>query len=55
MPKVTFIPTKKSNNMTFKRSEISEYLIREQGYDEEVVREMPIAELVDLWEMYHED
>lgn len=55
MPKVTFIPTKKSNNMTFKRSEISEYLIREQGYDEEAVKTMSTAEMLDLYEMYHED
>ena len=41
--------------MTFNHSEIIQYLIKEQGYDEEVVNEMPIAELVDLYEMYHED
>ena len=41
--------------MTFNRSEIIHYLIEEQGYDEEAVKEMPIAELVDLYEIYHED
>lgn len=41
--------------MEIKLSEIKEYLLNEQGYTEEEVNEMPIEDLVDLYEMYHED
>ena len=41
--------------MTTKRSELARYLIREQGYNEEVVLEMDTEEMLDLYEMYHED
>jgi hypothetical protein len=41
--------------MGLKRSEIIEYLIKEQGYDEKVVKEMEVWELVDLYQMFHED
>ena len=44
-----------SDIMEIKLSEIKEYLLNEQGYTEEEVDEMPIEELVDLYEMYHED
>lgn len=36
-------------------SDVREYLIREQGYDEEVVKNIPKEELRELWEHYHED
>ena len=35
--------------------QIKEYLVEEQGYDEEYLEELPFEELVDLYEMYHED
>ena len=35
--------------------EIKNYLVEEQGYDEEYLEELPFEELVDLYEMYHED
>jgi hypothetical protein len=41
--------------MAMRKSEMIEYLIKEQGYDEDVARNIPIYELVDLYEMYHED
>ena len=41
--------------MGLKRSEIIEYLVKEQGYSEKTVREMEIYELIDLYEMFHED
>ena len=41
--------------MEIKLSEIKDYLINEQDYTEEEVEEMPSEELVDLYEMYHED
>ena len=41
--------------MGLKRSEIIEYLVKEQGYNEKTVREMEIYELIDLYEMFHED
>ena len=41
--------------MGLKRSEIIEYLIKEQGYDEKVIKEMEVWELVDLYQMFHED
>ena len=41
--------------MEIKLSEIKEYLLNEQEYTEEEVNEMPIEDLVDLYEMYHED
>ena len=30
------------------------YLVKEQGYEEEKVKNMPVAEMLDLYEMYHE-
>ena len=41
--------------MGLKRSEIIEYLIKEQGYDRKVIDEMEVWELVDLYQMFHED
>ena len=40
--------------MTITRSELVRYLLREQGYDEEAVKNMSTAEMLDLYEMYHE-
>ncbi len=34
---------------------LKDYLIKEQGYDENVVEKMSYAELLDLYEMYTED
>ena len=39
---------------TYTRREMADYLIREQGYDEEAVKNMSTAEMLDLYEMYHE-
>ena len=41
--------------MTITRREIIRYLIREQGMDEEAVHKMDTKEMLDLYEMYHED
>ena len=41
--------------MTVRRYEMIDYLVKEQGYDEEVASRIPVDELVDLYEMYHED
>ena len=41
--------------MTVTKSEIINYLIKEQGYDEKEAKSLPIEDLVDLYEMYHED
>ena len=41
--------------MNITRKEIIDYLIKEQGYDKKVVDNMSIAEMIDLYEMYHED
>ena len=41
--------------MTITRKELMDYLLEEQGYDEEVVENMPTEEMLDLYEMYHED
>ena len=54
MPKIMY-NTSPWSNASFKRSEIVRYLLKEQGYDEETLQEMSITELVDLYEMYHED
>ena len=35
--------------------EMREYLLKEQGYTKEQVRNIPVEELCDLYEMYHED
>lgn len=35
-------------------SEIRRYLLREQGYEEDTVKNMSKAELQELWEYYHE-
>lgn len=40
---------------TCRRSELRRYLIQEQGMEEDVVMEMSSDELLDLYEMYHED
>ena len=40
--------------MIIKRSELIHYLLKEQGYDEEEVKKMSTAEILDLYEMYHE-
>ena len=40
--------------MTITRSELVRCLLREQGYDEEAVKNMSTAEMLDLYEMYHE-
>ena len=34
--------------------EMRKYLLKEQGYTEEEVRSIPVEELCDLYEMYHE-
>jgi len=47
--------TKSTNSMEIKYSEMQEYLMKEQGYTEDEVEDMPIEEVVDLYEMYHED
>lgn len=41
--------------MKAKPKEIRKYLIKEQGYDEEVVNAMDNKELTELWNYYHED
>ena len=41
--------------MGLKRSEMIEYLVKKQGYNKKVVEEMEVWELVDLYEMFHED
>ena len=40
--------------MTIKRSELIQYLLKEQGYDEKEIKKMSTAEMLDLYEMYHE-
>ena len=55
MPKIMFMTTKTDNSMEVKLSEIKDYLVREQNYTEEEVEEMDIENLIDLYEMYHED
>ena len=37
------------------KSELMRYLVKEQGYEEEEVKNMPMTEMLDLYEMYHED
>ena len=41
--------------MNITRKEIIDYLIKEQGYNKKVVDNMSTAEMIDLYEMYHED
>ena len=41
--------------MTITKKELRDYLLREQGYEEEAVDKMSTAEMLDLYEMYHED
>lgn len=36
-------------------SEIKRYLLTEQGYTVEQLNNMPLEELVDLYQMYNED
>ena len=38
----------------WKRREIIEYLLEEQGYEENDARELSDEELIELWDMYHE-
>ena len=38
-----------------KYREIRRYLLKEQGFEEDVVNEMSNEELVELWNHYHED
>ena len=41
--------------MTIKKRELIDYLVKVQGYDEEEANKISLDELVDLYEMYHED
>ena len=41
--------------MNITRKELIDYLLREQGYEEETVSNMSTAEMLDLYEMYHEN
>lgn len=41
--------------MAISVSEAKRYLIREQGFDEEQLENTPWQEIIDLYEMYHED
>ena len=41
--------------MEIKLSEIKDYLISTGEYTDDEVEEMPVEELVDLYEMYHEE
>ena len=41
--------------MTISVSEAKSYLIREQGFDEEQLEYTSWQEIIDLYEMYHED
>ena len=34
---------------------IRRYLLKEQGFDEDVVKSMSKSELEELWEHYHEE
>lgn len=40
---------------TYSVKEMREYLLKEQGYTEEQVRELSVVDLRDIYEMYHED
>lgn len=55
MPKIMFITTKTDKSMEVKLNEIKDYLLHEQGYDEEEIKKISIAEMCNLYEMYHED
>ncbi len=39
----------------YRVSQMREYLLKEQGYTEDEVKKIPVSELYDLYEMYHED
>ena len=41
--------------MDITRQELEDYLIEEQGFDENEIECMDTYELLDLYEMYHED
>ena len=41
--------------MEIKLASIREYLIKEQGYTEDEIDNIPLEEQIDLYEMYHED
>ena len=41
--------------MAISVSEAKRYLIKEQGFDEEQLKNTPPQEIIDLYEMYHED
>ena len=46
----------KPNNKTMKDYKaIRRYLLKEQGFDEDVVKAMSKSELEELWEYYHEE
>ena len=36
-------------------SEILDYLVNKQGYDAQEIMEMPVEEVIDLYELYLED
>lgn len=54
MPKIMFMSSEDSDRV-YRRSELEKYLIEEQGYKEERVKEMDVVQLLDLYEMYTED
>ena len=41
--------------MTISIKEIKDYLLKEQGYEESAVNSMSVYDLIDIYEMYHED
>ena len=41
--------------MGLKRTEMIEYLIKKQDYDEKIVKELELKELISLYRMYHND
>ena len=41
--------------MNITKRELRDYLLKEQGYKEDAVDKMSVAEMLDLYEMYHED
>ena len=55
MPKIMFMTTKTEGDMNIKMSEIKDYLVREQDYSEEDIEKMSNENLIDLYEMYHEE
>ena len=41
--------------MRISKKEMQDYLINKQGYQENIVYNMDVIELYDLYTMYHED